>query len=194
MSPTLPFQYNIEGIFYNKKMFAEQGIKVPQSWDELVAAATKLKAAGVQPFTAGGKSGWPVSRWIGAYLFRSLGGDAMAAVANKTAKLTDPGYVAAAQAIQDLAKPDFPVGVARRISRRRITTWSRARPRCSTREPGFWPTSTTRSRTRSALIRSVSCRSQSSRAARATLAPGQRTSAARTRSTPSCMDPRSAPG
>jgi raffinose/stachyose/melibiose transport system substrate-binding protein len=113
VSPTLPFQYNIEGIFYNKKIFAEHAISVPQSWDELVAAATKLKAAGVQPFTAGGKSGWPVSRWIGAYLFRSLGGDAMAAVANKTAKLTDPGYVAAAQAIQDLGKAGlFPVGVA----------------------------------------------------------------------------------
>jgi len=113
VSPTIPFQYNIEGIFYNKKMFKEQGIEVPQTWDQLVASANKLKSAGIQPFTAGGKSGWPVSRWIGAYIFRSLGGDAMAAVANKTAKLTDPGYVAGAQAIQDLGKAGlFPVGVA----------------------------------------------------------------------------------
>jgi raffinose/stachyose/melibiose transport system substrate-binding protein len=113
VTPTLPLQYNIEGIFYNKKIFAENGISVPQTWEELVAAATKLKAAGIQPFTAGGKSGWPVSRWIGAYIFRSLGSDAMAAVANKSAKLTDPGYVAAAQAIQDLGKAGFfPVGVA----------------------------------------------------------------------------------
>src|SRR5207237_7546282 len=112
-SPTIPLQYNIEGIFYNKKMFADNGIKEPQTWDELVAAATKLKAAGIQPFTAGGMSGWPVSRWIGAYTFRSLGGDAMAKVANKSAKLTDPGYVGAAQAIQDMGKAGlFPVGVA----------------------------------------------------------------------------------
>jgi raffinose/stachyose/melibiose transport system substrate-binding protein len=113
VTPTIPLQYNIEGIFYNKKIFAENGISVPKTWEELVAAATKLKAAGIQPFTAGGKSGWPVSRWVGAYIFRSLGGDAMAAVANKSAKLTDPGYVAAAQAIQDLGKAGFfPVGVA----------------------------------------------------------------------------------
>ena len=45
VSPTLPFQYNVEGIFYNKKMFAASGISVPKTWDELVAAATKLKAA-----------------------------------------------------------------------------------------------------------------------------------------------------
>ena len=113
VSPTLPLQYNIEGIFYNKQMFAQYGITAPKTWDELVAAATKLKAAGVQPFTAGGKSGWPVSRWIGAYIFRSLGNDAMAAVANKSARLTDAGYVAAAQAVQDLGKAGFfPVGVA----------------------------------------------------------------------------------
>jgi raffinose/stachyose/melibiose transport system substrate-binding protein len=113
VSPTIPFQYNIEGIFYNKKIFAEQGISVPKTWEELIADANKLKAAGIQPFTAGGKSGWPVSRWIGAYIFRSLGGDAMAAVANKSAKLTDPNYVAAAQAIQDMGKAGlFPVGVA----------------------------------------------------------------------------------
>jgi raffinose/stachyose/melibiose transport system substrate-binding protein len=113
VTPTLPLQYNIEGIFYNKKAFAQYGISVPKTWDELVAAATKLKAAGVQPFTAGGKSGWPVSRWVGAYIFRSLGNDSMAAVANKTARLTDPNYVAAAQAIQDLGKAGlFPVGVA----------------------------------------------------------------------------------
>jgi raffinose/stachyose/melibiose transport system substrate-binding protein len=113
VTPTLPLQYNIEGIFYNKKIFAQNGISVPKTWDDLVAAAAKLKAAGVQPFTAGGKSGWPVSRWVGAYVFRSLGGDAMAAVANKSAKLSDPPYVAAAQAIQDLGKAGyFPVGVA----------------------------------------------------------------------------------
>src|SRR6266851_5504408 len=45
VSPTLPFQYNVEGIFYNKKMFAEHGITVPKTWDELAAGATKLKSA-----------------------------------------------------------------------------------------------------------------------------------------------------
>jgi raffinose/stachyose/melibiose transport system substrate-binding protein len=105
--PTVPFQFNIEGIFYNKKMLSDNGITPPQTWTELVAAATKLKAAGIQPFTASGKTGWTISRWVGAYILRDLGPDALQAVADKTAKLTDPGYVKAAQAVQDLGKAGF---------------------------------------------------------------------------------------
>lgn len=37
-------------MFYNKKVFADNGIDVPTTWGELDAAATKLKAAGVTPY------------------------------------------------------------------------------------------------------------------------------------------------
>jgi raffinose/stachyose/melibiose transport system substrate-binding protein len=108
----LPTEYNIEGIFYNKQIFAQQGIAVPQTWDDLVAAAAKLQAAGVQPFSASGQQGWPITRLISGYIYRSLGPGAMDAIANGTAKLTDPDYVKAAQAIADLgAKGYFGKGV-----------------------------------------------------------------------------------
>lgn len=103
----LPFQFNIEGIFYNKAMFAEQGIEEPQTWDELVAAAEKFKAAGVTPFTASGEQGWPITRLISSYLFRSLGPDALQKVADGEAKLTDPEYVEAAQAVADLGDKGY---------------------------------------------------------------------------------------
>jgi raffinose/stachyose/melibiose transport system substrate-binding protein len=38
----LPTQLNIEGIFYNKKIFAQYGISVPQTWSQLVADAATL--------------------------------------------------------------------------------------------------------------------------------------------------------
>ena len=99
---SLPFQYNIEGIFYNKQLFADNGISEPETWDDLVAAAETLKAAGVVPITEAGSQGWPVTRLIGNYIFRSLGPDAMTAVKDGDAKLTDPEYVEAAQAVADL--------------------------------------------------------------------------------------------
>ncbi|WP_329005748.1 extracellular solute-binding protein [Kribbella sp. NBC_00709] len=105
--PSLPFQYNIEGIWYNKKIFAEQHIAVPTTWGELLAAADKLKAAGITPFTASGGTSWTISRWVGAYLFRSLGTNAMLDVKEHKTKLTDPQYVAAAQAIQDLGSKKY---------------------------------------------------------------------------------------
>jgi raffinose/stachyose/melibiose transport system substrate-binding protein len=106
-SRPFPLQSNIEGLFYNKKILADHGIAVPTTVAELTAAADKLKAAGVTPFTASGKTGWTISRWIGALLFRSLGPNAMSDIKAGKAKLTDPQYVAAAQQLQDMGKAGY---------------------------------------------------------------------------------------
>ncbi|GAA2923247.1 ABC transporter substrate-binding protein [Streptomyces enissocaesilis] len=103
----LPYEYNIEGIFYNKKLFAENDITVPATWDELVAAAAKLNTKKIQPFSASGQQGWPITRLVSTYLYRSLGPEALQAVADGKAKLTDPEYVEAAQAVADLGKKNY---------------------------------------------------------------------------------------
>lgn len=103
----LPAEYNIEGIFYNKEIFAAHGLSIPTTWDELAADAAKLQTAGVRPFSASGQQGWPITRMIGDYLFRDLGPDAMQDVADGKAKLTDPEYVAAAQKVADLGKAGY---------------------------------------------------------------------------------------
>lgn len=108
----LPYEYNIEGIWYNKQLFTDNGVEVPQTWDDLQDAAQTFSGAGVQPFSASGGQGWPITRLIGNYLFRSVGPDAMQKIADGEAKLTDPEYVEAAQAIADLgAKGYFGQGV-----------------------------------------------------------------------------------
>lgn len=103
----LPYEYNIEGIWYNKQLLSDNGIDVPTTWSELVDAAETLDAAGIQPFSASGEQGWPITRLISGYIFRELGPDAMQAVADGDAKLTDPEYVAAAQAIADLGTAGY---------------------------------------------------------------------------------------
>ncbi|MFI6037360.1 ABC transporter substrate-binding protein [Streptomyces sp. NPDC051315] len=103
----LPYEYNIEGIFYNEKVFAENGLKVPGTWDELVSAAAKLEAEGVQPFSASGQQGWPLTRLISGYLYRSLGPDALQKVADGKAKLTDPAYVKAAEEVAALGEKGY---------------------------------------------------------------------------------------
>lgn len=103
----LPYEYNIEGIFYNKKLFQENGIAVPATWDELVAAAAKLDGKKVQPFSASGQQGWPITRLVSTYLYRSLGPDALQKVADGKAKLTDPEYVKAAEEVAALGKKGY---------------------------------------------------------------------------------------
>jgi raffinose/stachyose/melibiose transport system substrate-binding protein len=61
--------------WYNKKLFADAGITdVPRTWDELTAAAEKLKAAGIQPIIQGAAGGsaqfQPLFEW--AYLAAGL--------------------------------------------------------------------------------------------------------------------------
>lgn len=48
----------VTGVFYNKDMFKSLGISVPTNWDELTAAAAKIKASGTSPFVFTGADGW----------------------------------------------------------------------------------------------------------------------------------------
>ncbi|WP_181134907.1 MULTISPECIES: ABC transporter substrate-binding protein [unclassified Rathayibacter] len=100
----MPTELNIEGIWYNKQILKDNGITIPDSWDSLVSAFDTLKAAGVQPVSAAGKGGdgWGVTRWVGAYLYRELGPDAMSRIESGEAKLTDPEYVKAAEQVAAL--------------------------------------------------------------------------------------------
>lgn len=98
----LPFQYNIEGFFYNTQIFEENGWEVPETWSDLMTVAGEADAAGVTPFAASGEQGWPLTRLVSGYLFRSLGPDAMQKIADGDAKLTDPEYVEAAAQIAEI--------------------------------------------------------------------------------------------
>ncbi|MBV9447621.1 MAG: extracellular solute-binding protein [Streptosporangiaceae bacterium] len=105
--PSVPFQFNIEGLFYNKKIFAEQHLSVPTTYDELLSDAAKLKTAGITPISASGATGWTLARWIGILLYRELGPTAMQQIQDGKAKLTDPQYVKAAQQVADLGKAGY---------------------------------------------------------------------------------------
>ena len=46
----VPFANNASGVLYNEELFAQQGVEVPTTWDELIAAAKTFQAAGITPF------------------------------------------------------------------------------------------------------------------------------------------------
>jgi raffinose/stachyose/melibiose transport system substrate-binding protein len=50
----------LSGVFYNKKVFEKAGVKIPQTWDELLAVCEKVKAQGVTPVYYSGKDAWSV--------------------------------------------------------------------------------------------------------------------------------------
>jgi len=104
----LPLGMNVEGIWYHKKDFAAAGISAPpKTWDELLADCAKLQAKGIQPFTAGGKDKWPISRVLNMYVMRRLGVDAMQNAVDGKLSFTDPRFIEAARAVQDMAKKGY---------------------------------------------------------------------------------------
>ena len=61
---------NADGIIYNREIFAQQGLEIPETWDELIAVCDALRAAGITPFAASAADSWTVMpSWngIGAY-------------------------------------------------------------------------------------------------------------------------------
>ncbi|MDF2925793.1 MAG: extracellular solute-binding protein [Paenibacillaceae bacterium] len=56
----LPFSGNVQLFFYNKKLLDSKGIKTPQSWDEVLEAAGKIKAGGGTGYVIRGQQGNPI--------------------------------------------------------------------------------------------------------------------------------------
>ena len=59
----------MNGIFYNKAMFEENGWTEPQTWDEFIALCDAIAATGVAPLTAGGGDTWPVQMISNAIVY-----------------------------------------------------------------------------------------------------------------------------
>lgn len=104
---SLPYQYNLEGIWYNKAIFADLGLEEPQTYDELLEANDAILESGLTPMAEAGAAAWPLTRLIGMYLYRTVGPEALADIRDGNASLTDPEYVEAAQALQDLADAGY---------------------------------------------------------------------------------------
>ncbi|CAN7378660.1 extracellular solute-binding protein [Bosea sp. LjRoot237] len=71
----LPHNVSQVGFIYNKDLFAKAGVDgaAIKSWDDLLGAVKKLKAAGITPITVGGGDKWPL-HFYWTHLAVRLGG------------------------------------------------------------------------------------------------------------------------
>jgi raffinose/stachyose/melibiose transport system substrate-binding protein len=61
------------GVYYNKALFEANGIAVPTTHDEFVAACETLKAAGIIPIAFGNSDGWPAFHIFSLYVNNLIG-------------------------------------------------------------------------------------------------------------------------
>jgi len=63
-------------LFYNKTMFADAGVKPPQTWDDLKSLVNTFKRKGVTPIVLGGQDSWTELMYL-EFLVDRLGGPAV---------------------------------------------------------------------------------------------------------------------
>jgi len=90
-------------LYYNKDVFNDVGLDVPESWNELMAIVPKLVDAGVAPFSVAGQAQWTLLPYF-AYLVDRIGGpDVIASAAEGTPDAwSDPAVTEALVKIQEL--------------------------------------------------------------------------------------------
>ncbi|WP_136444071.1 ABC transporter substrate-binding protein [Pacificoceanicola onchidii] len=103
----IPFGAETSILAYRKDVFEEQGIAVPETYDELTAAMTKLHEAGIPALTSRGKTGHQVTA---AWLFHlaPMGGKIFDDEWNPV--VNSPEAVKAAEFMRHVAKTG-PVGI-----------------------------------------------------------------------------------
>lgn len=100
----VPFATQTLQLYYNTDIFGEQGIEVPQTWDDLIAISEQLSAAGIVPIALGGADA-QVQTPIGADVFGSArygGWEFYDAVQSGATDFTDPAYVASLELMQEI--------------------------------------------------------------------------------------------
>ncbi|WP_165068290.1 ABC transporter substrate-binding protein [Marisediminicola senii] len=58
----LPYSVMAASVIYNQEIFDEQGLEVPETWDELIAVCDQLTAAGITPFYGTFRDPWTVAQ------------------------------------------------------------------------------------------------------------------------------------
>ena len=94
-------------IFYNKSIFAEVGIEVPKTIDELEAACDKLLEAGYVPFSLANGSKWTGSMYYMYLVARHSGNAEFDAAYDGTGSFTSPAFIWAGEKIQEWVKKGY---------------------------------------------------------------------------------------
>jgi len=111
----VPFAGQTLFVFYNKAIYKELKLSVPDTWDQFIANLEVMKKAKSQPLANGGKDGWTLEILMGALAPNFYGANTFfeSVVAGKT-NFQDPRFVTAIGKLKELTPymPDLYMGVA----------------------------------------------------------------------------------
>jgi alpha-glucoside transport system substrate-binding protein len=92
---------NKSTVWYNVAAFKNAGIKPPQTWPQLLAAAKTLRASGTPAFSIGGSEGWTLTDLFENIYLRTAGPQKYDQLTDHKIKWTDPSVQTA---LKDMAQ------------------------------------------------------------------------------------------
>lgn len=111
----VPFASQTLFVFYNKKIYKELNLQVPETWDQFLANLAACKKAGYQPLANGGKEGWTLEVMMGSLAPNFYGAnDFYEAVTKGKVNFLDPKFKASIEKLKELTPymPDLYMGVS----------------------------------------------------------------------------------
>jgi raffinose/stachyose/melibiose transport system substrate-binding protein len=91
-------------IWFNKKIFAEDGVKAPATWDAFMTVVKTLAAKGETPMVIGNQELWPLGNWAAHIASRVVEPAHYAAAFELKEPFNQPGFEKALTLIDDLRK------------------------------------------------------------------------------------------
>ena len=89
----VPTEIGASVVWYRKDLHDKLGLKVPTTWDEMMANAAKAKAAGIAPFMLSNQKKWPAQFMWSAMMVNKYGLDAYQGLIDNKIPWTDPRAV-----------------------------------------------------------------------------------------------------
>ena len=100
-------------IFYNKKIFADNGLSIPNNWEEFDALCKKLVSAGIVPISVMGKGGWAPRNFLIQTMIQMEDPSVVLDLLQNKADFSHPSIMKALDRIDYMADNQFfPAGVA----------------------------------------------------------------------------------
>lgn len=105
----VPFASQTMLVIYNKDIYEELGLSVPETWDELMQNAQAIEDAGMYGFANGTATAWQNETIVGALGSSTIGQEFFDDLQAGEADFTDERFVAGLEAVQE-ASEYFPDG------------------------------------------------------------------------------------
>ena len=104
----VPFDFNAEVIVYNKDIFQQCGVDVPETWEEFLQVCETIKQNGITPLLLGNSEPWNGLHWLTNLNCRFVSPEVRAVDSDPaTCTFDDPGYVEALNAMIELNEKGY---------------------------------------------------------------------------------------